>query len=84
MQYRLTKVMSATVQGVDAFTVEVEVDATDEGVIVSIVGMPDTAIRESRERIKSALHSSGFIHPFGFTVVNLAPADLRQPWYRID
>ena len=45
---------------------------------VSIVGLPDTAVKESRDRIKSALIASGFTHPKGSTVINLAPADLKK------
>lgn len=76
----LTKVFSATLQGIDATLVEIEVNATGSGeqVTVSIVGLPDTAIRESRERIRSALDACGFVHPFGHTTVNLAPADLKK------
>ena len=76
----LTKVFSAGVAGVDAFPVEVEVNATGHGEesFVSIVGLPDTAIKESRDRIKSALLSCGFGHPQGSTLVNLAPADRKK------
>ncbi len=76
----LTKTLSAAVIGVDARLVEVEVNATGHGEesSVSIVGLPDTAVRESRDRVKSALLSCGFGHPQGATLVNLAPADMRK------
>ncbi len=76
----LAKTLSAAVQGVDAITVEVEVNATGvgENVTVSVVGLPDTAIRESRQRVRSALETSGIWHPFGHTIISLAPADVRK------
>lgn len=76
----LAKTFSAALTGVDAFTVEIEVNASGAGdkSIVSIVGLPDTAVRESRERVRSALTSSGYLHPHGFTTVNLAPADVKK------
>ncbi len=76
----LAKTYSAAVVGIDAYPVEVEINATKAGEqsIVSIVGLADTAVKESRDRVKSALLSSGYKHPQGTTVVNLAPADLRK------
>ena len=76
----LTRTRSATLLGVDAVAVEIEVHASGagEGVSVSIVGLPDAAVRESRERIRSALYAAGLRHPEGFTLVNLAPADIRK------
>ena len=80
----LAKLFSATVIGIDAFRIEIEVNPTGNSAIsardssISIVGLPDAAVRESRDRIHSAFISSGFIPPQGFTVVNLAPADLKK------
>ena len=76
----LTKTYSAAVVGVEALPVEVEVNATGHGdeSSVSIVGLPDTAIKESRDRIRSALMSCGYGHPKGSTLVNLAPADMKK------
>ncbi len=76
----LAKTFSAAVVGIDAFPVEVEVNATSSGEqnAVFIVGLPDTAVKESRDRIRSALTSSGYPHPHGATVINLAPADLKK------
>ena len=76
----LTRTFSATLSGVDARTIEVEVNATGQGEEsnVVIVGLPDAAVRESRNRVSSALQSSGYGHPGGYTLVNLAPADIRK------
>lgn len=76
----LAKTYSAAVVGIDAFPVEVEINATKAGEnsIVSIVGLPDAAVKESRERVRSAMQNCGYPHPPGMTVVNLAPADLRK------
>ena len=76
----LTRTFSATLSGVDARTIEVEVNATGQGEEsnVVIVGLPDAAVRESRNRVSSALQSSGYGHPSGYTLVNLAPADIRK------
>lgn len=76
----LTKTFSAAVSGIEALPVEIEVHASGRGEqsVVSIVGLPDAAVRESRERIRSALHSCGYSHPSGSTLVNLAPADMKK------
>ena len=76
----LTRTGSAALTGIEAIPLEVEVHASGRGEqeIVSIVGLPDAAVKESRERIRSALYSCGYDHPAGATLVNLAPADLKK------
>ena len=76
----LAKTWSSAIQGVEAYAVEVEVNATGAGseTVISVVGLPDTAVRESRERVWSAITCSGFFPPHGKTTVNLAPADVRK------
>ena len=80
----LAKLFSATVIGIEAFRIEIEVNPTGVASIstkdsaISIVGLPDAAVRESRDRIHSAFISSQYMMPRGFTVVNLAPADLKK------
>ena len=76
----LTKTYSAALTGIEALPLEVEVNASGRGEqdFVSIVGLPDAAVRESRERIRSALYSCGYNHPSGATLVNLAPADIKR------
>jgi magnesium chelatase family protein len=76
----LFKAQSAAVYGIDAHLIDVEVDlypGTARDFIT--VGMPDTAVRESRQRIKSALLNSGFSFPYNKGVtINLAPANIRK------
>ena len=76
----LTRTFSGALAGVEAVAVEVELNATGRGEesFVAIVGLPDAAIKESRDRIKSALFACGYGHPQGHTLVNLAPADMKK------
>jgi magnesium chelatase family protein len=75
----LFKTRSAAVYGIDAHLIDVEVDLFAGNPRDSVmVGMPDTAVRESRERIKSALLNSGFGYPAKRITINLAPANLRK------
>lgn len=75
---------SAAVYGIDALVVDIEVNLqpvkgeVDTSPTVLIVGLPDTAIRESRERIRAAIVNSSFFFPFHKTTINLAPADVRK------
>lgn len=73
------KVISAGLMGIDAYKVEVEVDA-GRGVqgIFTIVGLPDAAVKESRDRVQASLKNAGFLVPFHKWTVNLAPADTRK------
>jgi magnesium chelatase family protein len=80
----LFRTQSAAVYGIDADLVDVEVDLTparneaDTPSSVTIVGLPDLAVRESRERIRAAINNSAFFFPFHKTTINLAPADVRK------
>jgi magnesium chelatase family protein len=74
----LAKVFSAAVWGVDAFAVEVEVNATYGRVITVVVGLPDTAVKESRDRVCTAVNNSGYKFPYGRVTINLAPADVKK------
>jgi magnesium chelatase family protein len=74
------KTFSAAVFGIDAYLVETEVDVVPafEGHF-TVVGLPDIAVKESRERIRAALRNCGFDFPSGHAVtINLAPADIRK------
>ncbi len=76
----LFKTRSAAVYGIDAHLIDVEVDMYSSGSARDfvMVGMPDTAVRESRERIKSALINSSFGYPNKAVTINLAPANVRK------
>jgi magnesium chelatase family protein len=74
----LACVRSAAVLGIDAAPVNVEVDVSFGIPAFTMVGLPDTSVRESRDRIRSAIRNSGFIFPAHRITVNLAPADLRK------
>ncbi len=74
----LAKVLSSTVFGIDAFAVEVEVDIANGLPAFSIVGLPDTACRESLDRVKAALKNSGISFPSKKITVNLAPANMKK------
>jgi magnesium chelatase family protein len=80
----LFRTQSAAVYGIDADLVDIEVDLTpargesDSPSAVTIVGLPDAAVRESRERIRAAITNCGFFFPFHKTTINLAPADVRK------
>jgi len=76
----LFRTRSAAVYGIEAHLIDVEVDLYNSGSARDFitVGMPDLAVRESRERIKSALMNSGFGYPSQAVTINLAPANVRQ------
>ena len=75
----LAKVKSCTVIGLDGRTVDVEVDISTGGLpAFTIVGLPDTAVQEARERVRAAIRNSGGTFPLKRITVNLAPADLRK------
>jgi magnesium chelatase family protein len=82
--FMLFLTQSAAVYGIDALLVDIEVNLqpvkneADTAPPVLIVGLPDTAIRESRERIRAAITNSSYFFPFHKTTVNLAPADVRK------
>lgn len=74
----LAKVFSFTVVGIDAYPVEVEVDLSPGLPQFNIVGLPDNVVKESKERIRSALKNSGYDFPMERITVNLAPAQLKK------
>ena len=74
----LTRVFSAAIQGVEAIQVEIEVNAGSGDPVIVLVGLPDAAVRESKDRVTTAIANSGFRWPRSRTTVNLAPADLRK------
>lgn len=74
----LARVLSATLFGVEALLVRVEVDVVSGLPTFTTVGLPDSAVRESRERVRTAIRNAGFAFPSDRITVNLAPAGLRK------
>jgi len=80
----LYRTLSAAVYGIDADLVDIEVDLAatrgdgDQVSSITIVGLPDAAVRESRERIRAAIQNCGYLFPLQKTTINLAPADVRK------
>ncbi len=74
----LAKVLSAAVIGLDAFTVEVETHLERGLPGLSIVGLPDNVVKESKDRINAAIKNSGYVFPLKKITVNLAPADIKK------
>jgi magnesium chelatase family protein len=74
----LAKVLSSAVLGIDAFLVEVEVDITSGLPTFTTVGLPEASVKESKERVKSAISNSGYTFPDDRITVNLAPAHIKK------
>src|SRR5262245_7862780 len=74
----LARILSAAVVGIEARLVEVQVDASGGLPATRTLGLPDTTIRESAERARTAIHNSGFLMPPRRITINLAPADLPK------
>lgn len=73
-----TRLHSTGIFGIDAYMVDVEADISNSFPSFEIVGLPDTAVKESRDRVRSALKNSGFTFPTTKITVNLAPADIKK------
>lgn len=80
----VNKVTTATVIGLNAYKVDVEVDVVNSLPGISIVGLPDAAVNEARDRVKSASRNSNLTFPSRRIVVNLAPADLKKEGTNFD
>src|SRR5512139_501369 len=74
----LAKVLAGAPLGIDAYLVEVEVDIAQGLPQFATVGLPDGAVKESKDRIKSAIKNSGYDFPTRRITINLAPADIRK------
>jgi hypothetical protein len=77
----LFKALSAAVYGIDANLIDVEVDYSGviaEKEVFHTVGLPDAAVRESRDRVRAAIKNSGYSIPPTFITINLAPADMKK------
>ena len=74
----IAKILSSAVIGIDAFTIEVEVDITPGLPAFTTVGLPEATVKESKERVKTAISNSGFTFPDDRITVNLAPANIKK------
>src|SRR5574344_1189298 len=80
----VSRVTTATAIGLESYNIDVEIDFVNSLPSVSIVGLPDTAVNEARERVRSAVKNSGFSFPNLKVVVNLAPADIKKEGTNFD
>ena len=74
----LSKILSSAVLGIDAYIVEVEIDIASGLPVFTTVGLPETAVKESKERVKAAISNSGYVFPDDRITVNLAPANIKK------
>lgn len=74
----VSHVITATVQGIEPYKIDVEIDLVQSIPGITIVGLPDTAVNEAKERVRSAIKNAGFLFPNKKVVINLAPADLKK------
>lgn len=80
----LSKVKTCVLQGLNGYIVEVETDISRGMPAFNIVGLPDTSIRESKERVRTAIKNSGFEFPLSRITINLAPANLKKEGSQLD
>lgn len=80
----IAKMYSCAVQGIDAIVVDVEVDISLGIPVFHMVGLAEIAVRESRERVRSAIQNAGYTFPMDRVVVNLAPADVKKEGTGLD
>lgn len=80
----LAKVLSGAVIGIDAYVVEVEVDISAGLPSFTTVGLPEAAVKESKERVKAAIQNSGYSFPDDRITINLAPADIKKEGTGLD
>ena len=74
----LSLAFSAAMLGIQGYVVRVEADSSPGTPHISIIGLPDRALSEARDRVRSAIFNSGFLYPAGRLLVNLSPADVRK------
>lgn len=80
----VSKTTTATTIGLNAFKIDVEIDFVQSLPTICIVGLPDTAVNEARERVRAAIKNSGFSFPTQKVVVNLAPAEIKKEGANFD
>ena len=80
----LAQVKSCSIYGIESFLVDVEVDISSGLPDFHIVGLPDVAVKESRERVRAAIKNQSYVFPIRRITVNLAPADIRKEGPHLD
>jgi magnesium chelatase family protein len=80
----IAKVNSCSVTGIEGFVVEVEVDISSGLPVFNMVGLPEISVKESKDRVKTAIKNSGYAFPMDRVVVNLAPADVKKEGTGLD
>ncbi|WDP85113.1 MAG: YifB family Mg chelatase-like AAA ATPase [Desulfobacter sp.] len=80
----IAKMHSCAVQGIDAIVVDVEVDISLGLLVFNMVGLAEASVRESKERVRSAIQNAGYTFPMDRVVVNLAPADIKKEGTGLD
>lgn len=80
----LSKIKTCVLEGLDGYIVEVETDISNGLPCLNIVGLPDISIKESKERVRTAIKNSGFNFPLSRITINLAPASLRKEGSQLD
>lgn len=73
-----SKIMTCVLEGLQGYAIEVEADIARGLQAFNIVGLPDISIKESKERVRSAITNSGYTFPIGRITINLAPANLKK------
>ena len=73
-----SKIKSVGIFGIESYMIEIEADVSGGLPCFDIVGLPDTAVKESRDRVRAAIKNCGFKFPTGRITVNLAPADKKK------
>ena len=79
-----SKVNTCVLQGLNGYVIEVETDLSRGLPVFNIVGLPDAAIKESKERVRAAIKNSGYEFPLNRITINLAPANLRKEGSQMD
>lgn len=76
-----SKVKTCVLHGLNGHIIEVETDLSRGLPVFNIVGLPDTAIKESKERVRTSIKNSGYEFPLNRITINLAPANLKKEWF---
>lgn len=79
-----TVVKSFAIQGIEGYNVDIETKILDGQPMISVIGMGDTAVKESADRIQSAIDESGYVFPKKHVIISLAPGDMKKKGSQYD